>query len=55
MRKIIIVLGIVLLSLPAIAQKSGKPDLKKLSKEDTKELETTEYFYSNENYLRAVS
>ncbi|MGZ4034917.1 MAG: hypothetical protein ACXVP4_08650, partial [Bacteroidia bacterium] len=54
MRKILVIVSILLLALPAIAQKSGKPDLKKLNKDETKKLDNAEYFYSEESYLRAL-
>ncbi|HEY0030598.1 MAG TPA: tetratricopeptide repeat protein [Bacteroidia bacterium] len=54
MKKILVVFSILLLSLQASAQKSGKPDLKKLSKDEIKKYQTAEYFYSEENYLRAL-
>ena len=54
MRKILVFVTISLLTLSTMAQKSGKPDLKKLSKDETKKLESSEYFYSGESYLRAL-
>src|ERR1700746_40368 len=54
MRKIFVIVTILLMVLPSMAQKNGKPNLKKLSKDEAKKLESAEYFYSGENYLRAL-
>jgi tetratricopeptide (TPR) repeat protein len=54
MRKLLLIFSIFLLFTNAFAQKSGKPDLKKLSKEELKKFESAQYFYTEENYLRAL-
>ncbi|MFL5762512.1 MAG: hypothetical protein ACJ77K_01140 [Bacteroidia bacterium] len=54
MRKILIILSVLLISQSLFSQKSGKPNLKKLTKEEVKKLESAEYFFSDENYLRAL-
>nr|MBA3971057.1 hypothetical protein [Bacteroidota bacterium] len=54
MKKLFVVISILFVFLSASAQKSGQPNLKKLTKEEIKKLENAEYFYSEENYLRAL-
>jgi hypothetical protein len=41
-------------SISLMAQKDISPNVKSLSKEDKKKLENAEFFYSEENYLRAL-
>ena len=54
MKKILVIFSILFLFTSAFAQKSGKPNLKKLSKDESKKLQNAEYFYSEENYQRAL-
>ncbi len=54
MKKLILIFSLFLMYSSAFAQKSGKPDLKKLSKEELQIFENAEYFYNEENYLRAL-
>jgi hypothetical protein len=54
MKKILVIFSVFLISLPAFSQKSGKANLKQLTKEEVKKLESAEYFFSEENYLRAL-
>lgn len=56
MKKIKVVISLVLLfvSTALIAQKEIIPDLKSLNKEEKKKLESAEYFFSEQNYHRAL-
>ena len=54
MKKILVIFSLFLFTTFAYAQKSLKPNVKQLSKEDSKKLTDAEYFYSEENYLRAL-
>lgn len=54
MKRILVIFSLLFLFTSAFAQKSGKPNLKKLSKEESKKLQNAEYFYSDENYQRAL-
>ncbi|MCX6297394.1 MAG: hypothetical protein NTX97_15310, partial [Bacteroidetes bacterium] len=54
MKKILVIFSILLLFTNAFSQKSGKPNLKKLNKEETKKLQNAEFFFTDENYLRAL-
>ncbi|CAN5318271.1 hypothetical protein BH10BAC1_BH10BAC1_10110 [soil metagenome] len=54
MKKIFVIFSLLLILTNAFAQKSGKPNLKALTKEESKKLQNAEYFYSEENYLRAL-
>lgn len=54
MKKLLVVFSILFIFLSASAQKSGKPNLKKLTKEENKKYQDAEYFYSEENCLRAL-
>lgn len=54
MKKILVIFSLLFLFIGAFAQKSLKPNLKQLSKEETKKLNDAEYFYTEENYLRAL-
>lgn len=57
MKNKIFVISFVLLfisSINIVAQKDISPNLKSLSKEDKQKLESAEYFYSEQSYLRAL-
>lgn len=54
MKKTLLVFSILLLFSPAFAQKSLKPNVKALTKEESKKLDDAEYFYSEGNYQRAL-
>lgn len=54
MKKILFAISILFLFSTAFAQKSLKPELKKLTKEEIKKLDNAEFFYSEENYQRAL-
>lgn len=54
MRKTLALIIISILVLSFMVQKGGDPDLKKLSKDEKKKLESAEYFFTSENYLRAL-
>src|SRR3989344_3596387 len=54
MKKILLVFSILFLFSTAFAQKSLKHELKKLTKEEVKKLDNAEFFYSEENYQRAL-
>jgi hypothetical protein len=57
MKKIVFAISFVLLfisSVTLMAQKDIAPNLKSLSKQDKTKLESAEYFFSEENYLRAL-
>ncbi|HEX8516062.1 MAG TPA: hypothetical protein VF868_07665 [Bacteroidia bacterium] len=57
MRKIIFAISFLIVfvgSSALLAQKDIAPNLKALNKEDKSKLESAEYFYSEENYLRAL-
>lgn len=56
MRKIafLILFALSVACLPAFAQKDFAPNTKAMSKEDKQKLETAEYFYTEQSYLRAV-
>ncbi len=54
MKKIFLVFSILLLFSNAFAQKSASPNLKQLTKEETKKFDDAEYFYSEGNYRRAL-
>jgi tetratricopeptide (TPR) repeat protein len=57
MRKIIFALSFLLVFISSsalMAQKDLAPNLKNLSKDDKAKLESAEYFYAEENYLRAL-
>lgn len=56
MKKIIFCISFILLFVcsAAIAQKEITPNVKALTKDDRKKLESAEYFFSEQNYLRAL-
>jgi hypothetical protein len=57
MRKIVFVISFVLLLISSsalMAQKDIAPNLKNLNKEDKAKLENAEFFFAEENYLRAL-
>lgn len=54
MKKLLVIFSVLFMFLEVSAQKSGKPNLKKLSKEEIKKYQSAEYFYSEENYLRSL-
>lgn len=56
MKKIKVVISLVLLivSTALIAQKEITPNLKSLSKDEKKKLESAEYFFTEQNYQRAL-
>ena len=54
MKKILVIFSLLLLFTNAFAQKSGKPNLKALTKEESKKLQNAEYFFTDENYPRAL-
>ena len=54
MKKILFTFSILFIFSSTFAQKSLKPDLKKLSKEEVKKYDNAELFFSENNYLRAL-
>ncbi|MDF2436904.1 MAG: ompA [Bacteroidota bacterium] len=57
MKKIIFLISFALLllgALPMAAQKGAAPDLKSLTKEEKAKLDNAEYFFNDQNYLRAL-
>lgn len=54
MKKILFVFSILFLFSSAFAQKSMKPNLKKLTKEEAKKYDNAEFFYSEGNLQRAL-
>ena len=54
MKKLALIFSLFLVCSSAFAQKSNQPDLKKLSKDELQLSENAEYFYNEQNYLRAL-